>query len=106
MEPLSDRELDELLKRWEAPAAPEALRKRVRQAQRGSWWKWLLTGSIRVPVPLTLAIAALLIGLFVMVTKRGPRGDVQVRPETSAAGFQPVKRLEPRIIRSSYEGNY
>jgi hypothetical protein len=106
MEPLSDRELDELLTRWKAPAAPEALQKRVRQEQRGPWWKWLLTGSIRVPVPLTLAIAALLIGLFVMVTERGPRGDVHVRPETTAAGFQPVKRLEPRIIRSSYEGNY
>jgi len=104
MEPLSDRELDELLTRSEAPVAPETLRQRVRQAQRGSWWKWLLTGSIPVPVPLTLAIAALLIGLFVVVAERRPGRDVRL--PTTAAGFQPVKRLEPRIIRSSYEGNY
>jgi hypothetical protein len=104
MEPLNDRELDELLTRWEAPGVPKTLEQKVRLARRNSWWKWLLTGSIRIPVPLTLAIAALLVGLFVMVAERNPQREVG--PQTTAAGFQPVKRLEPRIIRSSYEGSY
>jgi hypothetical protein len=104
MEPLGDRELDELLTRWEAPRAPETLEQKVRLARRGAWWKWLLTGSIRVPVPLTLAVAAALVALFIMVTERGPRRDVH--PQTTVGEFQPVKRLQPRIVRSNYEGDY
>jgi hypothetical protein len=104
MEPLSDRELDELLTRWKAPSAPRTLQQRVRQARRGSWWKWLLTGSIPVPVPLMLAVAAAFIVLFVIAAEHGPRRDVH--PQTTVAGFQPVQRVQPRIIRSSYEGNY
>jgi hypothetical protein len=104
MEPLDDRELDELLKRWEAPDAPGTLERKVRLARRGSWWKWLLTGSIRVPVPLTLAVAAVLVALFVLVTERGPQRDVH--QQTTVGEFQPVKRLQPRIIRSNYEGDY
>jgi hypothetical protein len=42
--------------------------------------------------------------LFVMVTERGPRIDV--RQQTTVGEFQPVKRLQPRIIRSNYEGDY
>ncbi|MDQ2710960.1 MAG: hypothetical protein M3Y24_01790 [Acidobacteriota bacterium] len=104
MEPLSDRELDDLLREWRAPSAPEALGRRVRNRDRGAWWKWLLTGSIRVPVPLTLAVAAIFIAMVFLAFIRSPGmsdGHRAIKP----AGLQPVKRLEVQIIRSSYEGN-
>lgn len=104
MEPLNDQELDELLKKWPAPPAPETLVKRIRQAQHRSWWKWLMTGTIRVPVPLALALGGVFLALFVFLALRGPaKGAIR---QSSPSVFQPVKRLEPRIIRSSDEANH
>jgi hypothetical protein len=103
MEPLSDGELDELLTTWRAPSAPESLNQRVRHTRRTTWWRWLLTGSIRVPVPLTLAILAAFLTLFVVEIGRRPAKNV-VR-QAKVATFQPVKRLEVRIIRRSYENS-
>jgi hypothetical protein len=103
MEPLNDRELDALLREWRAPSAPETLNQRVNRARRGAWWTWLVTGSIRVPVPLTLAVAAAFIAMVIVAFVRGPAKDVSSQAAT--AGLQPVKRLEVRIIRSNYEGN-
>ena len=56
---MDDRDLDQLLREWKAPNAPPHLR--VRRAQ-PSRFRWLLTGSIRVPVP--VAVAALLLAAF------------------------------------------
>src|SRR6187399_211776 len=55
MEPLNDKELNQLLRQWEAPAAPANLRIPVGPSRR-SVWKWLLSGSIPVPVPVGLAL--------------------------------------------------
>ena len=103
MEPLNDRELDELLKQWPAPPPPETLVKRIREAQRRPWWKWLMNGTIRVPVPLALALGGVFLAMLVFVALRGPAKDAIRQSPPSV--FQPVKRLEPRIIRSSYEAN-
>ncbi len=99
MEPLNDRELDELLRQWPARPAPDSLTRRIRHAQRGPWWQWLLTGSIRIPVPLALGAALVLALAFFAL--RGPRNASTPQPQSAV--FHPVKRLEPRIIRSSYE---
>jgi quercetin dioxygenase-like cupin family protein len=56
---MDDRELNRLLREWTAPDAPPHLR--PRRAQR-SWLGWLVTGVIRVPVP--VALAALLMAAF------------------------------------------
>src|SRR5580704_15130061 len=101
MEPLSDRQLDELLSKWRAPDAPEAFQQRLWKARRGSWWKWLWTASIRLPVPVTLLIVAALAMLFVMAFARSSSKEAAHSPQS--AGLQPVKRLELRIIRSNYE---
>lgn len=101
---LSDGELDELLGGWSAPSPPDNLERKLRRRARGRWWKWLLTGSIRVPVPVTLAVAAVLIGLIVLTAVRRPAQDVGAR-DKNATGLRPVKRLEVRIIRSNYEGD-
>ncbi len=99
---LSDGELDELLGGWSAPSPPDNLERKLRRRARGRWWKWLLTGSIRVPVPVTLAVAAALLVLIVLASVRNPARNPAVR---DPGGLQPVKRLEVRIIRSKYEGN-
>jgi hypothetical protein len=104
MAPLSDLELDEILQAWEAPSAPRNLERSLRNRLNRPWWKWLLTGSIQVPVPLTLAVAAAFIALIIVAVVRGPAQNAVVR-DKNPPGLQPVKRLEVRIIRSNYEGD-
>src|SRR5262249_946163 len=71
MEPLDDKELNQLLHQWEAPSAPPPLRSRVfpstnpsvqpEKPSQQQWWRWLMTGTIRIPVPLALAAVLLLV---------------------------------------------
>jgi quercetin dioxygenase-like cupin family protein len=72
---MEDRELDRLLREWKAPDAPSHLR--IPRAQR-SPWRWLVSGSIRVPVPVAAA-ALLLVGLWVATTWTAPLST----PDTS-----------------------
>ena len=65
---MEDQELDRLLREWKAPDAPSHLS--VPRA-RGSRLRWLVTGSIRVPVPVAAA-ALLLVGLWVATTRTAP----------------------------------
>ena len=59
MEPLNDDELRGLLRQWQAPDAPPSLDAKVLGARRQDrWWKWLLTGSIRIPVPVGILAAS------------------------------------------------
>ena len=53
---MDDQELNQLLREWKAPSAPADLRV---PRTRGSWVRWLINGSIRVPVP--VACAAVLV---------------------------------------------
>ena len=47
MEPLNDNELRDLLRQWEAPAAPQHLERRIfGEPRKKPWYRWLLTGSI------------------------------------------------------------
>ena len=50
MEPMDDRELNQLLRQWEAPGAPAAPAPAGASA-REPWWRWFVTGTIRIPVP-------------------------------------------------------
>ena len=102
MEPLDDRELNHLLQQWKAPATPAGIEKRV--FLRGEpWWKWLVSGAIRVPVPVVFAVAALLVVLFYSRTSDKPRP----KPGTvSLADFQAVRELEPRVIGRGYEAHH
>jgi len=100
MEPLTDDELHRLLRQWQAPNAPPSLDAKVRAAAPGKpWWKWLLTGSIRIPVPVGV-LAALAIAWILLQVRWPSRPSVQ---EVNFANFQPVKELRPRILRNSYE---
>ncbi|MGH9647249.1 MAG: hypothetical protein ACRD4E_10575, partial [Bryobacteraceae bacterium] len=72
------------------------------------WWQWLTKGTIRIPVPVgiavLLAVAALLYFRTYLPTAERPT-MAQPAKSVSFADFQPVKQLEPRIIRRGNEGN-
>lgn len=101
MEPLDDQELNGLLKEWTAPMAPESLRLRV-LPRPVSRWKWLVTGSIRVPVPLGIA-AVLLLVLWVVFRQAAPPPAVQAPGGSTLADFQPVEQLEPSLVEIADE---
>ena len=96
MEPLDDEELSQLLRQWNAPPAPAGLRRRL-LSRPGSWWRWLLTGTIRIPVPVGIAAAAL-VALWAYAALSTRRSVTQPAPSVSLADFQPVVQLEPRIV--------
>jgi hypothetical protein len=89
MEPLDDRELNDLLPRWQAPAAPLRLRARVFPPRRR--WRRLW------PLPLAAC-------LFLLLYSKRP----QPRPAPHALTFrelQPVRELRPRILRGPHAAN-
>ena len=95
MAPHDDDELNRLLREWKAPAAPPTLRDRV--APREPWWRWLLAGTIRVPVPVAVGVA-LLFAVWVYTRIPVPAPLVESEPTVSLADFQPVSQLEPRVV--------
>jgi len=99
MEPLNDEELSRILRQWQAPATPSSLEAKVLGAlPKQPWWRWLLTGSVRIPVPAAIVVAI----LTVWMLSQPSRTAKQSSEEVNFANFQPVKELKPRIIRSTY----
>jgi hypothetical protein len=114
MDPLDDNELNQLLHQWRAPDAPASLTRKVipRQTPMRQLFVtfrvivgWLLTGSIRVPVPVGLGLVIVL-ALFFYFRKPAQPSVAPAFRVVSIADFQPVTRLEPRIIqkRAAEEG--
>ncbi len=56
MELKDDSELRDLLREWKPPQTPESLEHRVLKSRR-SWWRGLLFGYLRVPVPVACCLA-------------------------------------------------
>ena len=79
---MDDGELNRLLREWKAPDAPPHLRPRRAHVSR---LRWLVAGTIRVPVPAALA-AAVLAAVWVGSTwaEPGPRRK-QPRPGRPAS---------------------
>ena len=96
MKPTDDPKLSELLKEWQVPGAPPSLDARV-LARRERWWSFLLTGSIRVPVPVGVAIAAILLAMGVALVRQPAvkRADSPV----NLVDFRPVDDPHVRVIR-------
>jgi hypothetical protein len=120
---LSDRELDDLLRKWEAPVAPARLRAAIFPAESVPMWRRLWSFSVRIPLPAAcaLGVALTLAGWQVsrpaaprvevrteqvevpvvqerVVTRTVYRAAAQCNP--AAGGLQPVAALQPRIIRT------
>jgi hypothetical protein len=100
MDPIDDPKLSELLKEWQVPGAPPSLDARV-LGPRKHWWSFLLTGSIRIPVPVMVAIAALLLVMAAALLRE--RTPAPVAQSINLADFQPVRDPNVRIIRSNHE---
>jgi hypothetical protein len=96
VEPTDELKLNELLKEWQVPGAPPSLDARV-LARREKWWSFLLTGSIRVPVPVGVAIATILLLMGVALVRQPAvkRADSPV----SLVDFRPVDDPHVRVIR-------
>jgi hypothetical protein len=99
MDPNDDAKLTNLLREWQLPVAPPSLDAKV-LGPRTRWWSFLLTGSIRIPVPVMLAIAAVLLVMAVALLRQ--RAPAPVAQSVNLAEFQPVKDLNVRIIRGDY----
>jgi hypothetical protein len=101
MQPLNDDELRGFLRLWHAPPTPSSLESRVLAAVNPTplkrCWRWLATGSIRVPVPVGIGACVLLLLLAFQILRK-PK-----QPVGTLSQFQPVTELKPRIVRSSYE---
>lgn len=102
MEPLNDDELQQLIPSWKAPPTPEGVHRRFFGARR-SRWAWLMTGAVRVPVPVC---AAVVLALLWLVSARTNGSDV---PSGSSdrqnrqtvvwlADFQPPAEVEVRVV--------
>jgi len=99
MEPLDDKELKQILARWEAPAAPPGLKNRILRPRK-PWWQWPLTGSIRIPVPVGIGVVVLLaIWIYSSVSTRPPAATLEAAKPVLLTDFQPVHQLEPVVIR-------
>jgi hypothetical protein len=133
MEPLDDKELNQLLRKWEAPSAPATMRVASKRSHR-SPWTWLWSGRIHVPVPVGAAIVFGALAFWIYTNRAvpapvaNPLGNAivsptapQVSPNPPAAtppgertsppvdddkavtaalsGFQPVRQVEPIIVR-------
>ena len=96
MEPTDDPKLSELLREWRVPNAPPSLDARV-LGLRKRWWRFLLTGSIRVQVPVGMAIAAIL--LVMAGALMWQRAVSPVSSSISLVDFRPVADLNVRVIR-------
>ena len=102
MEPNEDPQLRNLLREWQVPDAPASLDARV-LGRRRAWWHFLLTGQIRVPVPVGLAVMAAVVVMSVFLARGYRRPPAApVRPMFNLSDFQPVENVQVRVIRSSY----
>ena len=97
MEPFDEDDLPRLLREWQAPDAPASLRDRVLPRQE-TWWRWLFTGTLRVPVPVAAA-ALILAAAWAYGNLAGRFVPPPSEPVVSLADFQPVTRIEPVLVR-------
>ena len=101
MEPMNESELNRLLREWKAPGAPLHLRPPSRPPHE-PWWRWFVSGTIRIPVPVGIALVALVATVWMSTAvKREPVVGTQPpgdQPVVSLADFQPVKEVELRVV--------
>lgn len=97
MEPIDDPKLSKLLKEWQVPGAPPSLDARV-LGKRG-WWSFLWMGSIRLPVPVGIAVAAILLVMATALVRQ--RTAAPAASGISLVDFRPVEDQNVRVIRGN-----
>ena len=99
MEPLDDKELNQLLRKWEAPAAPAGMR--IPRTSRQSLWKQLWSGGIRVPIPVGAAIIFGVIAFWIFSSRTvqapiaTPAGNAIVSPPSPQPSANPPAATAP-----------
>jgi hypothetical protein len=116
-----DTALGGILREWQAPAVPDALDARILASYRQAAkleprWRRFFTMSIRVPLPVAVALAVLLFVSVLLAVRRtevvkpaGPQyagsGSIQsarVEPpvviRTSLMGFEPVSEMNVSVM--------
>ena len=117
-DPEPDPELGRLLQEWTVPALPDSLDERVRalyrsRAPRRPWWRRFFATSVRVPLPVALAVLAALL-LAVIWRPQPPARELEsaesaaparaarqeTRPGLSGglAGFEPVREMKVKVL--------
>jgi hypothetical protein len=99
MEPLSDHELQALLRAWKAPAAPEHLQPPL---PRRRWYAALWATSVRIPVPVLALILMAVIALQVFSRRERPQ---DARREVRLSDFEPVGEAKPVVVRRTHYEN-
>ena len=99
MEPMDDPQLKKLLSEWQVENAPPSLDQRVLPA-RQPWWRMLIGGSVRVPVPVLVGFAVLFAAMTAALL--WPHPTPAANTGINLADFQPVQNAEVRIIRGSH----
>ena len=97
---MDDQELNRLLREWTAPDAPPHLRPR---SARGSRLRWLVTGSIRIPVPAALA-ALLLVALWIPGRQLLMRPEPALTPTPVTSAPRPSGELVRYPLTGALEG--
>ncbi len=120
-DPERDPALKRILDEWHAPAVPGSLDARVlasyrRLAERRVWWERFFTSSVRVPLPVAVAVLALLFVSAALalrplgvprpsvppIASSGPVQAARVEPpvviHTSLAGFEPVSEVNVSVV--------
>ena len=101
MEPSDDRRLSELLREWNLQGGPPPLDARVAIFQK-HWWSFLLTGSIRVPVPVGVVLVAILLLMAGALMRRQAVSTPSIAPAAQSidlVNFRPVNDVNVRVIR-------
>jgi uncharacterized membrane protein YdfJ with MMPL/SSD domain len=116
-DPEPDPELARVLQEWTVPALPDTLDERVqalvRRAPRRPLWRRLFTTSVRVPLPVALAVlVGLLLAVFWRPRDRAPELEsaesaaparaarLETRPGLAGglAGFEPVREMKVTVV--------
>jgi hypothetical protein len=100
---MDDEDLKDALREWHAPGVPADLEARIWAAKnasaKGPRLLWLLTGSVRIPVPALVLALIVVAALFYSARRPAP----QAAKQTGLAGFQPVHALNLRVVGRDYE---
>jgi hypothetical protein len=115
-----DPDLRAALRSWEVEPAPEPLGRRVlasyrERTQRPSRWRRFLTMPVRLPLPLTVAVGALLLIVGYLAGRNASRPGPAVAPpevaaeggrvagfplvtQTPLAGFRPLGEVKIKVL--------
>ena len=113
-----DPELSRLLREWTVPALPDTLDERVKalfrqRAPRRPLWRRLLATSVRVPLPIAVAVlVALVLALLWRSPDRAPQRESAESPAVTQvarhrspaapagglAGFEPVREIKVKVL--------